>query len=253
MVGCPAPVIQAKLICVPTAYATEAFVGIDTVIADALFKVTNAAASEATVVYVVPVCELTEYVIVGDVNVRSEIVVTVAPDAIEVDPIVGAEYPDTVPQERVPEPSVVRYLPEFDVCDGSSAAAAVDAVVAPVPPLAIGRVPVTPVVNGRPVAFVRVPDAGVPSAGVTSVGELANTRAPVPVSSVTAEARFEEDGVARNVATLVPRPLTPVLIGRPVAFVRVAEAGVPSDAPFAIVTVPVNVGDAVGALASSAV
>ena len=51
-----------------------------------------------------------------------------------------------------------------------------------------------------------------PSSGVTRVGVLANTSAPVPVSSVTAEARFAEDGVARNVATPVPRPDTPVLI-----------------------------------------
>jgi hypothetical protein len=37
--------------------------------------------------------------------------------------------------------------------------------------------------------------AGVPSAGVTNVGEFANTKAPVPVSSVTAEARLADDGV----------------------------------------------------------
>jgi hypothetical protein len=49
------------------------------------------------------------------------------------------------------------------------------AVVAFVPPLAIGSVPVTPVVNGRPVAFVRVTLVGVPSMGVTSVGLVENT------------------------------------------------------------------------------
>lgn len=38
-------------------------------------------------------------------------------------------------------------------------------VVAPVPQLATGRVPVTPVVRGRPVTFVITPLAGVPSAG----------------------------------------------------------------------------------------
>jgi hypothetical protein len=47
--------------------------------------------------------------------------------------------------------------------------------------LVTGRLPVTPVVNGRPVALVRTPDAGVPSAGVTSVGLVARTRFPVPV------------------------------------------------------------------------
>jgi hypothetical protein len=40
----------------------------------------------------------------------------------------------------------------------------VNAVDVPVPPLATGSVPVTPVVSGSPVAFVSVADAGVPSA-----------------------------------------------------------------------------------------
>jgi hypothetical protein len=39
-------------------------------------------------------------------SVSPAIVVTVAPDAIDVDPSVGAEYPETVPQESVPDPSV---------------------------------------------------------------------------------------------------------------------------------------------------
>ena len=60
------------------------------------------------------------------------------------------------------------------------------------------------------------------------VGEPANTAAPVPVSSVSAPRKFADVGVARNVATPVPRPLTPVLIGKPVAFVRTPDAGVPS-------------------------
>jgi hypothetical protein len=101
------------------------------------------------------------------------------------------------------------------------------AVVAFVPPRAIGKVPVVPPSIGRPVAFVRVALEGVPKAGVTSVGDVAKTSAPLPVSSVTAAARLLEEGVAKNVATLAPSPLTPVLIGRPVAFVRVALEGVP--------------------------
>ena len=40
----------------------------------------------------------------------------------------------------------------------------VKAVVVPVPPLATGSVPVTPVVSGNPVAYVRVAEAGVPNA-----------------------------------------------------------------------------------------
>ena len=96
-----------------------------------------------------------------------------------------------------------------------------------VPPLAVGSVPVTPVVKGSPVALVRVALVGVPRIGVTNVGEVAKTAEPLPVSSVKAEARFALDGVARKVATPVPRPDTPVLIGKPVAFVKVALVGVP--------------------------
>lgn len=96
-----------------------------------------------------------------------------------------------------------------------------------VPPFAPGKIPVTPVVNGRPVALVSTPLDGVPSAGVTSVGDVANTTAPVPVSPVTAAAKFAVDGVARNVATPVPRPEIPVETGSPVALVSVAADGVP--------------------------
>jgi len=59
-----------------------------------------------------------------------------------------------------------------------------------------------------------------PMFGVTSVGLVANTNDPLPVSSVTADARFADDGVAKKVATPVPRPETPVLMGRPVQLVR---------------------------------
>jgi hypothetical protein len=43
------------------------------------------------------------------------------------------------------------------------------AVAAPVPPFAIGKIPVTPVVNTSPVALIRLPEAGVPKIGATSV------------------------------------------------------------------------------------
>jgi hypothetical protein len=49
-----------------------------------------------------------------------------------------------------------------------------------------------------------------PKVGVTRVGLLAKTSAPVPVSSVTAAARLAEDGVPRKVATPVPRLVSPV-------------------------------------------
>ena len=63
--------------------------------------------------------------------------------------------------------------------------------------------------------------------GVVRVGLIANTFAPVPVSSVSADARFALDGVAKKVATPVPKPETPVDIGSPVALVNTPDAGVP--------------------------
>lgn len=78
-----------------------------------------------------------------------------------------------------------------------------------------------------PVQFVKTPEAGVPSAGVTNVGLVANTKAPEPVSPVTAAAKLDDDGVAKKVATPVPKPEIPVATGRPVALVSVPEAGVP--------------------------
>ena len=97
-----------------------------------------------------------------------------------------------------------------------------------VPPFAIGKTPVTPVVSGSPVKLVATPLDGVPNAGVTNVGDVAKTRLPVPVSFVIAAIKFALDGVAKNVATPVPNPLTPVLIGRRVAFVKTPLDGVPS-------------------------
>jgi hypothetical protein len=84
-----------------------------------------------------------------------------------------------------------------------------------VPPLAIGKVPVTPVVNGKPVALVRVADVGVPSA-------------PPLVMKAPDDPTF----TARAVATLAPSPDTPVDIGNPVALVNVAESGVPRAVTF---------------------
>jgi hypothetical protein len=66
-----------------------------------------------------------------------------------------------------------------------------------------------------------------PMTGETKVGVLAKTNAPVPVSSVIALIKFELVGVAKNDAIHVPKPLTPVAIGKPVAFVNVAEVGIP--------------------------
>jgi hypothetical protein len=51
--------------------------------------------------------------------------------------------------------------------------------------LVTGRFPVTPVDNGKPVAFVNVTLVGVPRTGVTRVGLVDNTLLPEPVLVVT--------------------------------------------------------------------
>ena len=48
--------------------------------------------------------------------------------------------------------------------------------------------------------FVKTPEAGVPNAGLTRVGEVANTLAPVPVSSEITPASSEEEVAAKKKA-----------------------------------------------------
>lgn len=90
-------------------------------------------------------------------------------------------------------------------------------VVTPVPPFATGKVPVTPEVNGNPVAFVSVTEEGVPNAGVTKVGLFESTLLPDPVEVVTPVPPFATGSV----------PVTPLVSGSPVTFVITPEAGVP--------------------------
>ena len=73
-----------------------------------------------------------------------------------------------------------------------------------------------------PVAFVATKNVGVPKSGATKTGALANTKAPVPVSSVTAVRKLVDEGVAKNVAMPAPKPETPEAIGKPVALIRSA-------------------------------
>jgi len=68
-----------------------------------------------------------------------------------------------------------------------------------------------------------------PNTGVVRVGDVANTKSPEPVSSVTAAAKLADEGVPKKVATLAAKPDTPVEIGRPVQLVRVPEVGVPNN------------------------
>jgi len=54
-------------------------------------------------------------------------------------------------------------------------------VAVPFPPLAIGKMPVIPVVKDKPVALVKTTAEGVPNAGVVNVGLVAKTMLPLPV------------------------------------------------------------------------
>ena len=112
------------------------------------------------------------------------------------------------------------------VCDAIEVALPIEVIT----PVRLAFVVTLPAVNPAavPVTFVITPDVGVPRSGVTSVGEVAKTSAPVPVSSVTAAMRFALVGVPRKVATPAARPETPVEIGKPVALVRTAAEGVPN-------------------------
>jgi hypothetical protein len=56
--------------------------------------------------------------------------------------------------------------------------------------------PETPVEIGRPVQLVRVPEPGVPNAGVMKVGVLLKTKRPLPVSSDMTPANSEEEVAA---------------------------------------------------------
>jgi len=88
-------------------------------------------------------------------------------------------------------------------------------VVAPVPPLAIGSVPVTPVVRGKPVRLVATPLVGVPSKGVTKVGEVDNTLLPEPVLVATPVPPLATANVPARV--MVPEPVIgPPLVVKPV-------------------------------------
>jgi hypothetical protein len=83
--------------------------------------------------------------------------------------------------------------------------------------------PLMPVATGNPVQLANTPLVGVPSSGVTNVGLVANTKAPEPVSPVTAAAKLADEGMAKKAATLAPSPLTPVATGSPVQLVNVPD------------------------------
>jgi hypothetical protein len=92
--------------------------------------------------------------------------------------------------------------------------------VTPVPPLATGKVPVTPAVSdtiGKLVQLDKLPDEGVPNAGEVRLGELERTTLPDPVLDVTPVPPLATDKV----------PVVPASIGSPVQLVNEPDAGVP--------------------------
>ena len=99
--------------------------------------------------------------------------------------------------------------------------------------LVTGRLPVTPVDRGKPVALVSVTDVGVPRIGVTKVGEVANTAEPVPVSSVKAASKFAELNEPRDVA-FQTEVIAPVRLALVVTLPAVRPAAVP------VIFVPTN-------------
>ncbi len=109
---------------------------------------------------------------------------------------------------------------------GESASNAAAFVVWPVPPLAIGSAPVTPVDNGKPVAAVKTNVVGVPKFGVVSIGEVnvlfVNVSVPAIVAKVLVTAgsvMVAEPETAG--ATIVAEP---VLGDAPAKATEVAEA-----------------------------
>lgn len=97
-------------------------------------------------------------------------------------------------------------------------------------PVKLALVTVEPAIKPKavPVMLVATMAVGVPRLGVTKVGDVAKTSEPVPVSSVTAARRLADEGVPKNVAMPVPKPATPVEIGKPVALIRSAWPTVPN-------------------------
>ena len=72
----------------------------------------------------------------------------------------------------------------------------------------LAAVPVYPSVSA--VELANAPKVAPPSIEVVNVGAVPNTNTPLPVSSVIAVAKLEEEGVPRKVATPVPRLDKPV-------------------------------------------
>ena len=97
-----------------------------------------------------------------------------------------------------------------------------------VPPLAIGRVPVTPVVKGRPVTLVKVPDEGVPRAPPFT------TKAPAVPTATPSAVTTPVPVVVVAGAAPAPPPITIALAARAADVAQVdavLKYGTPPDVP----------------------
>ena len=107
---------------------------------------------------------------------------------------VGLPSKTTLPVPVLSVPSAVaRFAPEN----------VPSSVATPVPK------PAMPVDRGSPVQLVRTPEAGVPRAGPTSTGPVANTSCPVPVSSLMTPRSWAEVVAANWLSGSVVRASPP--------------------------------------------
>jgi len=150
--------------------------------------------------------------------------------------------PDTSTLVTVPDPAGVDQMP--------SPRQNVDAL-ADVPEfkLVTGRFPVTPVVRGRPVAFVSNPLATVPNAGVTITG-LCNVPTVVNEDAVTPDASVAPVSVPAGATTAavvieVVRPLALIVMtGMAVELPDVPAVATVASVPAAVtLALPSKVGD----------
>jgi hypothetical protein len=102
--------------------------------------------------------------------------------------------------------------------------------------VAVAALPVVFWLSVGNVQLAKLPDAGVPKAGVTRVGLVDKTTSPVPVEVVTPVPPLATDSV----------PEVPAIIGKPVQLVKTPADGVPI---FGVT----RVGDAKSALVATAV
>jgi hypothetical protein len=115
---------------------------------------------------------------VGDVDKTTfpepvEVVTPVPPLATDKVPVVPATIGSPVQLVKVPELGVPRTgVTSVGEVESTTFPEPVE-VVTPVPPLATDSVPVVPATIGNPVQLVKVPEVGVPNAGVTNVNDSA--------------------------------------------------------------------------------